>query len=353
LSDKTSKKMIEGPPDLEILLQQYKKTGSPEDKEKLVIQGKGLANYFAGIYSPGRVDENLKQAAVEGFHTALNRYDHSSEIPFTKYATHCIITEVRNELRAKQLFKVPEWLKHIQNDIINATEELARKNYAVPTLEDIANKVNIAENGITETMQAGSISLDEINLSSIKSTRYEAFKLPIEDVITIRKSLDRLSDIQKKVLSLISVNIRELSLAIEEEEQALVKAQAKHMRIVEDSSSLRDNQESLDDFKVKFPDEYLEEEVTRYFEVLSDKFSLRLSDIIFKSRSLNHKGDNNLVIPLQITLEGRYRGLLQLLDYLRNEEKAIRVARVQATRNENIPARVIVSIVLNTYYAKI
>jgi len=52
-------------------------------------------------------------------------------------------------------------------------------------------------------MQAGCVSLDEIDLSKVKSLRYESFKLPIEDVITVQMSMEKIDDLQKKVITMI------------------------------------------------------------------------------------------------------------------------------------------------------
>jgi hypothetical protein len=61
---------------------------------------------------------------------------------------------------------------------------------------------------------------------------------------------------------------------------------------------------------------------------------------------------NYMSIRMEIDMEGRYRGLLQLLDYLRKEIKAIRVDRVRTARNENIPARMNINISLSAFYNK-
>jgi RNA polymerase sigma factor (sigma-70 family) len=100
-------------------------------------------------------------------------------------------------------FKVPDWLKSIQSKVLSATEELAQKNGAMPSLAEIARKANVTEEGIVEAMQAGCVSLDEIDLSKVRSLRYESFKLPIEDVITVQMSLEKMDQLQQQVIKLI------------------------------------------------------------------------------------------------------------------------------------------------------
>lgn len=189
--------------ELEKAVLQYLASGSSEDKQSVIIAAGALVQYFAVLYSPGRLDEDLQQAAYEGVLKALKRYDPERKVMFSTYATHCIIGEIRHELRRQGPFRVPGWIKNIQAAVINATEELAQVNGNMPTLSDIAHKINVSEEGITEAMLAGSISLDQVDLSRVKHLRYESFKLPIEDVITVQMSLDRMDDLSKKVLTLI------------------------------------------------------------------------------------------------------------------------------------------------------
>ncbi len=188
---------------LETAARNYLSTGHLEAKEAVVCAGKALVNYYAGLYSPGKIDEDLRQAGYEGLLKALKRYNPERGVLFATFATHCIIGEIRHELRDRGPFKAPEWLKDLQSKIISATEELAQKNGTMPSLKEIANKANIAEGGIQEAMQAGCVSLDEMDLSKVRSLRYESFKLPIEDVITLKMSMDKMDSLQKKVVTLI------------------------------------------------------------------------------------------------------------------------------------------------------
>lgn len=341
---------VSKPDNLDTVVRDYLETGNPKARQDMIAVGQALINYYAGIYSQGQLDRTLQLAAKEGFLGALKRYDLSCEQSFSTYATQCIISCIRQELLSRQIFKTPGWLKRIQDDVINATAELAQESEALPTLEDIAKRVNIHERGIAEVMQVGRVSSEKINMSLLKSIHHDTFKLPVEDVIKIRKSMDRLKDIQRKVLSVISVNIKELNMAIQEEEMALTTEQAQYLRLI----GLADGkveEEYLKSFKMEFPDQYVEDEILRYFEVLSDEFGLNLKDLQFKEKSEQDEVGLT-VVQMEVDLEGRYRGLLRLLDYLRKGEKIIRVSKVNTTRNENIPARINTRVSLKAYYSE-
>ena len=188
---------------LEAAVEIYLSSPGPAEKEAVVKAGEPLVNYYAGLYSSDKIDEDLKQAGYEGLLKALKRFDPSRGIQFSTYAVHCIIGEIRHDLRMQAPFKVPDWLKNIQAKVLAATEELAQKNGVVPSLAEIASKANLTEAGIVEAMQVGCVSLAEIDLSKVKSLRYESFKLPIEDVITLQMSLEKMDQLQQQVIKLI------------------------------------------------------------------------------------------------------------------------------------------------------
>jgi RNA polymerase sigma factor (sigma-70 family) len=94
-------------------------------------------------------------------------------------------------------------MKGLQAKIISATEELAQKNSTMPTLKEIARMVNVNEEGIVEAMQAGCVSLDELDLTKVRHIRYESFKLPIEDKIAVQMSIERMDQLQQQVIKLI------------------------------------------------------------------------------------------------------------------------------------------------------
>lgn len=188
---------------LEIAALSYLQSGAGEDKTAVVTAGQALVNYYASLYSPGKADEDLRQAGYEGLLKALNRFKPERGYSFSTYASHCIIGEIRHELRDRGTFKIPDWMKGLQARIINATEELAQKNGTIPTLKEIARQVNVTEEGIIEAMQAGCVSLDQVDLSKMRHIRYESFKLPIEDTIAVQMSLEKMDKLQQQVIKMI------------------------------------------------------------------------------------------------------------------------------------------------------
>jgi RNA polymerase sigma-B factor len=188
---------------LEEAMSCYIENNGSEGKDALLRAAEPLIRHYCALYSVGGFDEDLKQAAYEGLLKSIIRFDPYRGNKFTTYAVHCILGEIRHELRDRGFYKIPEWLKTLQGKIIQATEELYQKNKAVPNIREIAEKVNVSEEGIAEAMQAGCVSLDELDLSKVRHLRYESFKLPIEDVISVKMSLEKMEEMQKEVIQLI------------------------------------------------------------------------------------------------------------------------------------------------------
>jgi len=188
---------------LETAAKTYSKTGCAEAKGQAVKAGGALVNYYAALYGSGKTDEDLIQAGYEGLLKALNRFNPDRGVMFSTYATHCIIGEIRHELRDRGPFKVPEVLQKLQAKVLTATEELAQQKGTMPTMAEIAREINVTEDGIVEAMQVGCLSLDEVDLSKVRHLRYENFKLPIEDKIAVQMSIEKLDELQQKVIKYI------------------------------------------------------------------------------------------------------------------------------------------------------
>ncbi|MEW6276060.1 MAG: sigma-70 family RNA polymerase sigma factor [Bacillota bacterium] len=190
-------------PDLEKAAQLYF-TGRGEERLRAVIEAAGpLVRHFARLYSGGRPAEDLLQAGYEGLLKALRRYDPAQGVRFTTYAAHCVMGEIRHQLRREASFDRPGWVADLQARIYRAAEELLQRTGKPPGLQDIAEAVNVREEGVIQALRAGRVSLEELDLSRIRHLYYESFQLPIEDRIAVRQALQRLNDLQQKVIYLV------------------------------------------------------------------------------------------------------------------------------------------------------
>jgi len=202
--DQYKKSILHGrSPGLEQAALEYRLSGAAEPLELLVIRGEALFNHFARLYSAGRTDEDLRQAGFEGLLKAAKRFDPEKKTLFATYAAHCIIGEIRREIKRRRICRIPDCLADLQAAILRATEELLQEKGAAPELNELAARLNVAEAGIAEAMLAGTVSWEELDFGAIRSLHYENFKLPLEDLLTVRMALERLSELPRKVLTLI------------------------------------------------------------------------------------------------------------------------------------------------------
>ncbi len=193
---------------LEQLVQEYLENPAESNASRVVEEGTALVYHFVKLYShPGDDSsgegEDLVQAGFEGILKALKRFDPDRGVLFSTYASHCIIGEIRHEVRRRKTFDRPGWIADLQGKILEETERVLKETGIPPTREEISRAVNVKEEGVVQAMQAGSVPLDQLDLSRIRSIRYESFQLPIEDVIIVRQALSRLSQLQRNVIYML------------------------------------------------------------------------------------------------------------------------------------------------------
>lgn len=188
---------------LQAIVQDYIADPNDEQMHMVVEAARGLIYHFSQLYSPNRACEDLVQAGYEGLLKALKRYDPNRNVQFVTFATHYITGEMRHYLRSETSYHKPRTLADLQEKIFEVSELLTRKLERPPTLEEVANEVNVTKEGVAQALKVGRVSMEEINIQAIKSVRYVSFKLPIEDKIALMQAFETLNEVQRKVIYLI------------------------------------------------------------------------------------------------------------------------------------------------------
>jgi RNA polymerase sigma-B factor len=198
----------------EKLVAKYQATKDSRVLEEILERNQGLLHsvlrqfsYFPDPY------EDLLQVANLGLIKAVQRYDESKKAGFSSYAVAIVDGEIRHYLRDNVLMRRPRWLKQAEQRIEEASLELTKKLKRRPTLAELSEKANIAEDGILEIMKARAASSlhtaddpvlrDDISSKpeshAVQSLRYETFSLPIEDRIALHEAFNSLSDFRRWV----------------------------------------------------------------------------------------------------------------------------------------------------------
>lgn len=184
-------------------------------REEILRRGTPIIGEVIAATFPrsGFTTDELFRPGYLGLLNAVYNYDLSRGRGFREYAENLIKGEIRSHIR-DQLKRavIPDWMRDLNRQIEAAEVRLLRETGQLPTLGQLAEAVNITEEGLTEIFKAREalsyVSLDasqrendpvpEIDLSKIRSKRPSSF--PIEHRIKLASALEKLADVQQYLL---------------------------------------------------------------------------------------------------------------------------------------------------------
>jgi len=164
---------------------------------------------FAGTGFPR---EELFRAGYLGLLNAVHNFDLARGKAFREYAENLIKGEIRQHVRERvQTATIPGWMRDLNRQIEVAESRLLQEKGELPTLGELAEEVNITEDGIAEIFKAREamsyVSLDaaqrqndplpQIDYSRIRGLR--PTPLPIEVRIRIASALEKLGALQQSL----------------------------------------------------------------------------------------------------------------------------------------------------------
>ncbi len=178
----------------------YLQDSSEENLQSVFLTAGALIHHYANLYSGSFSIEDIVQAGYEGLMKAIHRFDHQKDVRFVTFASHYIMGEMRRHLRAEASFDRPGWVADLQSRIYMAIEDLSHQLGEPPTMAQIAEKVNIKEEGVHQALKAGWVNFDDLDLEQVKSLHYNNFQLPLEEKILLQQAMDSLNELQKDVI---------------------------------------------------------------------------------------------------------------------------------------------------------
>ena len=195
------------------LIEAYRERGDRKAVERIISLHAKLLNHVVGRYASSSEEpyEDLLQVGYVGLMKAVNGYRLDSEAKFSSYAYSMIEGEIKHHLRDSALVKQPRWARGLYAKVTEATTRLTSELGRPPLVEEVAGEVNITPEGVselmklfcdTEVMSLNDGGNEEVDVSAIKSLRYETFSLPVEDRIMLEQALESLNELQRKVVYL-------------------------------------------------------------------------------------------------------------------------------------------------------
>ncbi len=163
--------------------------------------------------SSGFEMEELFRAGYLGLMNAVYNFDLSHGKEFREYTENLIKGEIRHHIRDQvKRATIPKWMKDLNRQIEITEAKLLRETAKLPSLSELAEAVNITEEGLAEVFKARevlsyvSLSVEqrkndpvfEIDISKIHSKRSMTF--PVEYRIRLASALEKLADLQQRLL---------------------------------------------------------------------------------------------------------------------------------------------------------
>lgn len=194
---------------------EYKKTGDIEIRNKIFEKYKYMAEIISKRYNNRGIEyDDIYQIACMGLIYAIERYDVSKGFEFTSFATPTILGEIKKYFRDKGwAIKVPRKIQEVSKKVNESSNILSNKLQRTPSIKDIAQYIGSTEEEVLEAFEAGKMfnsqSLDikfdtnneesEVTLMDLVGEEDKYF-MQIENEDFIKKSLDKLNMLEKKII---------------------------------------------------------------------------------------------------------------------------------------------------------
>ena len=125
--------------------------------------------------------DDLLQVGYVGLLGAIERFDPERGAKFATYASHCVDGEIRHFVRDKsETIRRPRWMRKLSRQVAMYLEAYLQQHSRLPTLREISDALNIAEEGVVAILRARQpLSLEDEGstggASGIKSLRAGLF----------------------------------------------------------------------------------------------------------------------------------------------------------------------------------
>ncbi|MBQ8538047.1 MAG: RNA polymerase sporulation sigma factor SigG [Ruminococcus sp.] len=192
------------------------RTGSKEEAKKArekMINGnlRLVLSVIQRFVNRGENPDDLFQVGVIGLIKAIDNFDPTLDVRFSTYGVPMVCGELRRYLRDNNSVRVSRSMRDTAYHAMQVKEELTNKNGKEPTVEEIAQVLAVPKENVVLALEAivEPVSLYEPVFSEGNDTIYVMDQVGDTvddndwlDEIAIKEAIRRLSDREKKILSL-------------------------------------------------------------------------------------------------------------------------------------------------------
>lgn len=185
-----------------------------ERARETLIQGnlRLVLSVIQRFASRGENADDLFQVGCVGLIKAIDNFDVSQNVRFSTYGVPMIIGEIRRYLRDNSAIRVSRSMRDTAYRVLQAREKLQRENQREPTVEQIANELDLPREEVVFAMDA---VVDPVSLfdpvysdggdtvcvmDQVRDTRNtdESWL----DRIALREAVDKLSPREQRILAM-------------------------------------------------------------------------------------------------------------------------------------------------------
>lgn len=192
------------------------RTGSKEEAKKArekMINGnlRLVLSVIQRFVNRGENPDDLFQVGVIGLIKAIDNFDPTLDVRFSTYGVPMVCGELRRYLRDNNSVRVSRSMRDTAYHAMQVKEELTNKNGKEPTVEEIAQVLNVPKENVVLALEAivEPVSLYEPVFSEGNDTIYVMDQVGDTvddndwlDEIAIKEAIRKLSSREKKILSL-------------------------------------------------------------------------------------------------------------------------------------------------------
>ncbi len=184
-------------------------------RNDLISKNLYIAEILAKKYSNRGIEyDDLYQIASLGLILALDRFNADRGFEFSSFATPTITGEIKRYFRDKGwVIRVPRRIQELSKRINNAKNDLSQSLQKTPTIDEIADFLNVSSEEVIEAMDASQVyspqSIDknldfsseerEVSFADLIGEEDKNYQI-VEDMAFIKEAMENFDDLERKIV---------------------------------------------------------------------------------------------------------------------------------------------------------